>query len=746
MTIDISNNDPRIAYSIASGTTQTNFTVPFEFFDDSDLQVYVNGILKTISTDYTVSGGDGSTGTITMEVTGVSGGSSVVITRNITIERTTDFTVGVPINRAALNTQLDILTAISADLQDSIDRTLKLTDYDTSSGLTLPDLNTRKGKTLVFNSVTGDLEPGPSALAINNIADYVDEINVIGDDLNSGGFIAGGNYDLGSVTDTTVGSVGSPDGFIVSVYNNLPSITTVSGISSNVATVASISADVTDVASNASDITTVATNIANVNAVGSISANVTTVAGISSDVTAVAADATDIGTVAALGTEIGALGAITSDITTAAGNTANITTVAGISANVTTVAGISADVTTVAGITSDIALVVADATDIGTVAGDSANIQALGPISADISTVSGIAANVTTVAGISANTTTVAGIAANVTTVAGIGANVTTVAGISADVSTVAADSADIQTVADNLTDINAFAETYRIGATDPTTSLDTGDLFFNTTSGTLKVYNGSSWEAGVTAGSGFMPLSGGAFTGAVTFAAGQTFDGRDVSADGTKLDGIEAGATADQTGAEIKSAYEAEADTNAFTDAEKTKLAGIEASADVTDAANVEPLVDAHINTSTATTGQYLSWNGADYAWATVDLSTTLSTSGGTLTGALNGTSASFSADVSALNFNTTSDANLKTNVETLTGSLSAVKSLRGVTFDWIESGNSEVGVIAQEVEAVIPDLVTTNSDGVKSVKYGNIVAVLIEAIKEQQKQIDALVEKLGE
>ena len=58
--------------------------------------------------------------------------------------------------------------------------------------------------------------------------------------------------------------------------------------------------------------------------------------------------------------------------------------------------------------------------------------------------------------------------------------------------------------------------------------------------------------------------------------------------ADHTKLDGIEASATADQTGAEIKTAYEGEADTNAFTDAEKTKLTGIEASADVTDTANV--------------------------------------------------------------------------------------------------------------------------------------------------------------
>lgn len=69
--------------------------------------------------------------------------------------------------------------------------------------------------------------------------------------------------------------------------------------------------------------------------------------------------------------------------------------------------------------------------------------------------------------------------------------------------------------------------------------------------------------------------------------------------ADETKLDGIEAGATADMTNAEIKSAYEANADTNAFTDAEQTKLAGIEAGADVTDGANVTTALSGHTVTS---------------------------------------------------------------------------------------------------------------------------------------------------
>jgi hypothetical protein len=66
------------------------------------------------------------------------------------------------------------------------------------------------------------------------------------------------------------------------------------------------------------------------------------------------------------------------------------------------------------------------------------------------------------------------------------------------------------------------------------------------------------------------------------------TVDGRDVSTDGTKLDGIEDNATADQTDAEIRAAVEAATNSNVFTDADHSKLNGIEASADVTDTANV--------------------------------------------------------------------------------------------------------------------------------------------------------------
>ena len=165
-------------------------------------------------------------------------------------------------------------------------------------------------------------------------------------------------------------------------------------------------------------------------------------------------------------------------------------------------------------------------TDMDALADLATELDALGDITANITTVSGISANVTTVAGISANTTTVAGIASNVTTVAGVSSNVTTVAGISSDVSTVAARDTDIgtvaaadtnigtvatnisnvnsvggaitnvNTVASNISGVNSFGERYRVSANAPTDSLDIGDLWFDTTNNSMKVYGSSGFTA----------------------------------------------------------------------------------------------------------------------------------------------------------------------------------------------------------------------------------------------------------
>jgi hypothetical protein len=87
-------------------------------------------------------------------------------------------------------------------------------------------------------------------------------------------------------------------------------------------------------------------------------------------------------------------------------------------------------------------------------------------------------------------------------------------------------------------------------------------------------------------------------------------------------------------------------------------------------------------------------------------------------------------------------SDARVKENVNTITDALTKVTSLRGVSYtrNDNEDKSEKVGVIAQEVLEVLPQVVQQDTNGNYSVAYGNMVGVLIEAIKEQQKQIDEL------
>ena len=97
-------------------------------------------------------------------------------------------------------------------------------------------------------------------------------------------------------------------------------------------------------------------------------------------------------------------------------------------------------------------------------------------------------------------------------------------------------------------------------------------------------------------------------------------------------------------------------------------------------------------------------------------------------------------------------SDVRFKKNVETLSDPLSRVSQLRGVEYDWrcdefSERGFStdrQIGLIAQEVREVVPQAVIEQSDGYLAVDYARLVPVLIEAIKEQQKRIESLENKL--
>jgi len=476
MTIDISNNNPRISYSVASGVTQTSFAIPFEFFDDSDLNVYVDGALKSIATDYTVSGGDGSTGTVTISVTGASGGSIVVITRDITIERTTDFTAGIDINRAALNTQLDTLTAIAADLQDKVDRSLSLTDYDYAAGLTLPERDVRKGKTLAFDTTTGDVGIGPSISSTQALANASADIELLAD-------IQDGTVATNAIT--TAASISS-------------NITTVAGIATDVTDVAAIDANVTTVALDGTDIGIVSANISNVNTVAGISANVTTVAGVSGDVTTVAGIYADTTTVAGIAGNVTTVAGISADVTAVAADATDIGIVSTNIANVNTVAGISSNVTTVAGISADVTAVAADAVDIGNVSGSIADVNT---VATNIASVNTAATNIVDIQNASTNAATATTKAAEASASASNAAASASSALSAQTAAEAARDSA--------LSAYDSFDDRYLgVKASDPTLDNDGnalvgGALYYNSTDDTMKVYNGSAWVAAYASLSG---------------------------------------------------------------------------------------------------------------------------------------------------------------------------------------------------------------------------------------------------
>jgi len=86
----------------------------------------------------------------------------------------------------------------------------------------------------------------------------------------------------------------------------------------------------------------------------------------------------------------------------------------------------------------------------------------------------------------------------------------------------------------------------------------------------------------------------------------------------------------------------------------------------------------------------------------------------------------------ISATDFNSTSDISLKKNVSVIENALDLVNRLEGVNFEWKDSSKPAIGVIAQQVEDVVPVVVNTGSDGIKRVSYDSLIPILIEAIKE--------------
>jgi len=173
-------------------------------------------------------------------------------------------------------------------------------------------------------------------------------------------------------------------------------------------------------------------------------------------------------------------------------------------ANINTLAPISANITTVAGMSSAINTVNSNASNINTVAAADANVTLVG---ANIASVNTVATNIVKVVAVAddlaeavSEVVTVADdlneATSEIDTVATNIANVNTVGLAIANVNLVGGSITNVNTVATNLAAVNSFANTYRIASSAPVSSLDVGDLYFDTTANELKVYKSSGWAA----------------------------------------------------------------------------------------------------------------------------------------------------------------------------------------------------------------------------------------------------------
>jgi len=190
--------------------------------------------------------------------------------------------------------------------------------------------------------------------------------------------------------------------------------------------------------------------------------------------------------------------------------------------------------------------------------------------------------------------------------------------------------------------------------------------------------------------------------TGNIT--ATGTVDGRDVATDGTKLDGIEASATADQTGAEILSLISG-------SDVYTTGAIGRDNGDKLYFTDNTR--LDLYINGS----NEFRFESDGD-----------------------------FHADGDVYAFSTTvaSDENLKKDIVTVADAVTKVEALKGVTFKWNKNDAESAGVIAQDVEKVLPQAVKTVADidgnEYKAVNYSGLTSILIEAIKDLSARVKVL------
>tara|TARA_R110002020_G_scaffold125254_5_gene282411 strand:- start:465 stop:3014 length:2550 start_codon:yes stop_codon:yes gene_type:complete len=441
--------------STANGST-TDFTFSFQVNATNEIKVYEDTTLKTEGTHYDVvtSGGsaglnDNGTGVVKFKTSPSdytpANGKVITILSVMSLARSSIYSSGGNITAGSLETDFDRLHRIAGDFKEVKSRTLIAPEYSaTDADMTLPSKADRLGKILGFNASTGNPELSASLTAVQSLADVTTAINLLG--------TSAVVEDLGILATTAI----VEDMSLLATSSNVSAMALlgVSGVITDMGLLGT-SAVVEDMGFLGTS--------ANVTAMGHLgtSANVTAMGKLGNDATV--ADMAILGTddvVADMNTL--ATSDIISDLNTLA--TSDIVTdmnLLATSANVTAMGhlGTSANVTAM-GLLGTSAVV----EDMGFL-GTSANVTAMGNL--------GTSTNVTNMANLNAS-----GVITNI-------ANLNASGVIT-----------NIGTVASNVSGVNSFAERYRVASSAPSSSLDVGDLYFDTSANELKVYKASGWAS----------------------------------------------------------------------------------------------------------------------------------------------------------------------------------------------------------------------------------------------------------
>ena len=528
--------------------SQTVFTLTYSYTGDTDVQVYVNGSLRNPGDDYSI-----STNTITF-VTAPST-PAVAGNENVIIWGTSVVVEAAKSAAQASSSNASGFATLAQDWAEKTSAPVTGTSYSSKYWATSTPVTTVSTNIANVTTVAGQISPTNN---IGTVASRDADIGTVAARDANIGVVAARDADIGTVAarDANIGVVAARDANIGTVASRDADIGTVASRDADIGTVASRDADIVTVAARDANIGTLAPISADITTTAGISTDVTTVSGVSADVTSLAnALSSSVNfTVTVAGGVFVIDGASNPTLTFDRGNTyvfdvsdssvsghplafkdgsgnsyttgvtssgtagssgATVTIV--VAANApsalryyctvhgngmgNTIATVSNNFGTVAasiGSINAVAGQISPTNNISTVAANISNIGAVGAVSADVTTLAGIAADVTAAA---TNATDISAIAAEVAKVVTVAndlneatSEIDVVANNIANVNLVGADIAAVINASNNLSDINAFGDTYFVSGTAPS-SPTSGDLWFDTSSNTMKVYGSSGFQ-----------------------------------------------------------------------------------------------------------------------------------------------------------------------------------------------------------------------------------------------------------